>query len=141
MNAFHFIDGRWVEGNPPLMVVWDHGAWLGAAVKGRGEAPDEPATSLVLDVAGSRDATLNVLGQDVSLGTVLERGTAASADGQVRVELLTPDRAWLSCKIVDAATGLVAEGKTEMARMKGLQPWPAGAHAAALTRGRARATA
>ena len=80
-------------------------AWLGAAVKGRGEAPDEPVTSLILDVAGSRDATLSVLGQDVSLGTVLEGGSAASADGQVRVELLTPSRAWLSCKIVDAATG------------------------------------
>jgi branched-chain amino acid aminotransferase len=32
MNAFHFIDGHWLEGNPPLMAVWDHGAWLGAAV-------------------------------------------------------------------------------------------------------------
>jgi hypothetical protein len=80
-------------------------AWLGAAVKGRGEAPNAPASSLVLDVAGSRDATLSVLGRDVSLGDVLDGGTASSPDGQVRVELLTPRRAWLSCKIVDASTG------------------------------------
>jgi branched-chain amino acid aminotransferase len=32
VNAIHHIDGRWVEGNPPLINVWDHGAWLGAAV-------------------------------------------------------------------------------------------------------------
>jgi branched-chain amino acid aminotransferase len=38
MNAFHFIDGRWIEGNPPLMAVWDHGAWLGAAVFGGARA-------------------------------------------------------------------------------------------------------
>jgi hypothetical protein len=57
-----------------------------------------------------------------------------SVEGQ---PLFGPTMHW---KIVDAATGLVDEGKTEMARMKGLQPWPAGEYAAAL-RGRARATA
>ncbi|MFN8636822.1 MAG: CehA/McbA family metallohydrolase [Chloroflexota bacterium] len=80
-------------------------AWLGAAVKGRGEVPDEPELSLVLDVAGSGDATLSVLGQEISLGEVLERGTAGSADGQVRIELLTPRRVWVTCKVVDAVTG------------------------------------
>lgn len=80
-------------------------AWLAAAVKGRGEAPDDPPTSLILDLVGTRDATLRVLGQEVALGSVLDGGSASSADGQVRVELLTPRRAWLTCKIVDAATG------------------------------------
>jgi hypothetical protein len=84
---------------------FDPDAWLDAPVKGRGEAPDAPETSLVLDVAGSRDATLRVLGADVSLGDVLDGGAASSADRQVRVELLTPGRAWLSCTVVDAATG------------------------------------
>jgi branched-chain amino acid aminotransferase len=32
MTAFHFIDGKWVEGNPLVMNVWDHAMWLGAAV-------------------------------------------------------------------------------------------------------------
>lgn len=79
--------------------------WLGAAVKGRGETPDAPATSLILDVAGSRDATLTVLGQEIPLGGVLEGGAASSTNGQVRIELLTPQRAWVNCKVVDAATG------------------------------------
>lgn len=80
-------------------------AWLGAAVKGRGEAPDEPETSLILDLAGSKDATLTVLDREVSLGAVLDGQAASSPDGQVRVELLTPHRTWMSCKVVDAATG------------------------------------
>lgn len=43
-------------------------------------------------------------------------------------------------KVVDAASGLVAEGRTEIARMKALQPWPTGEYAEALLR-RQRATA
>jgi hypothetical protein len=43
-------------------------------------------------------------------------------------------------KIADAASGLVEEGETEIAPMRALQPWPAGEHAAALVRGRARAS-
>jgi branched-chain amino acid aminotransferase len=31
-NAWHYIDGAWVAGNPPLMRVWDHAIWMGAAV-------------------------------------------------------------------------------------------------------------
>jgi branched-chain amino acid aminotransferase len=31
-KAFHYIEGQWVEGNPPLMAAWDHATWLGAAV-------------------------------------------------------------------------------------------------------------
>jgi hypothetical protein len=39
-------------------------------------------------------------------------------------------------KIVDAADGVLEEGETEIARMRGLQPWPAGAHAEAFLRRR-----
>ena len=28
----HFIDGRWVEGNPPLITAYSHGAWMGTIV-------------------------------------------------------------------------------------------------------------
>ncbi|HTO82324.1 MAG TPA: branched-chain amino acid aminotransferase [Methylomirabilota bacterium] len=31
-NALHYIDGKWVDGNPAVMKVWDHAIWLGAAV-------------------------------------------------------------------------------------------------------------
>ena len=63
--------------------------------------------------------------------------------GEVRVvsvegqPLFGPTMHW---KIVDAATGLVEEGKTTLSRMKGLQPWPTGEYAEALLR-RRRATA
>jgi hypothetical protein len=36
---------------------------------------------------------------------------------------------------------VLEEGETEIAPMRALQPWPAGEHAEALLRGRARATA
>jgi len=32
MKAFHYIDGKWVDGNPLVMQVWDHAMWLGAAI-------------------------------------------------------------------------------------------------------------
>src|SRR5262245_2933597 len=28
----HYIDGKWVEGNPAVMRIWDHAIWMGAAV-------------------------------------------------------------------------------------------------------------
>jgi hypothetical protein len=42
-------------------------------------------------------------------------------------------------RIVDAASGIVAEGESEIAPLRALQPWPTGASAEALARGR-RAT-
>jgi branched-chain amino acid aminotransferase len=32
VNAWHFIDGKWVNGDPPLMTAWSHAIWLGASV-------------------------------------------------------------------------------------------------------------
>jgi hypothetical protein len=91
-------------------VAVDGDAWLNAAVKGRGEVSDDLSPDLILDLAGSRDATLTVLGQEISLGAVLADGSASvgpngRAGESVRVELLTPQRAWLNCSVVDAATG------------------------------------
>lgn len=28
----HYLDGKWLEGNPPIMGAWSHATWLGAAV-------------------------------------------------------------------------------------------------------------
>jgi hypothetical protein len=44
-------------------------------------------------------------------------------------------------KVVDAASGVLEQGETEIAPMRGLQPWPTGEHAEALLRGRAGAAA
>jgi branched-chain amino acid aminotransferase len=32
MNAWHFIDGNWVSGDPLLLSAWGHATWMGAAV-------------------------------------------------------------------------------------------------------------
>ena len=29
---FHYIGGRWVEGNPPLITAYSHGTWMGTIV-------------------------------------------------------------------------------------------------------------
>jgi hypothetical protein len=50
--------------------------------------------------------------------------------------LFGPTMAW---RIVDAAEGELASGETEIARMLGQQPYPTGAWAEALRRGRAGA--
>ena len=63
--------------------------------------------------------------------------------GEVRVVMVEGQPLFGSTmhwKIVDAATGLVDEGKTTISRMKGLQPWPTGEYAEAFLRQR-RATA
>lgn len=32
VNGRHFLDGKWVGGNPLLMAAWSHAIWMGAAV-------------------------------------------------------------------------------------------------------------
>ncbi|QEX19212.1 branched chain amino acid aminotransferase [Hypericibacter terrae] len=32
INAQHFIDGKWVTGNPLLMGAWSHAIWMGSAI-------------------------------------------------------------------------------------------------------------
>lgn len=32
MKALHFIDSKWVEGNPLLLGAWSHATWMGSAV-------------------------------------------------------------------------------------------------------------
>ena len=41
----------------------------------------------------------------------------------------------MAWKAVDAASGVVAEGETEISPMRALQPWPTGEHADAFLRG------
>ena len=44
-------------------------------------------------------------------------------------------------KVADASSGVLAEGETVLAPMRGLQPWPTGPYAEAMLRGRPRASA
>ena len=81
--------------------------WLAAPVVGWGEEPIplEPTRQVILDVTASGDATLQVAGRPVPMQQVFQDGSAHSADGQVRVELLTPRRAWVHVMVEDASTG------------------------------------
>jgi hypothetical protein len=47
--------------------------------------------------------------------------------------------ATMEWKVWDAATGLVAEGATELGSMRAQQPWPTGAYAEAFERGNPQA--
>jgi hypothetical protein len=63
--------------------------------------------------------------------------------GEVRVVMIESQplfRSTMAWKIVDAASGVLEEGVTDLDRFREVQPWPTGAHAEALVRGR-RATA
>ena len=61
MAAIHFIDGDWVEGNPPILGPLDHAAWLGSTVFDGGRAFD--GTTPDLDLHCSR-----VIGSARSMG-------------------------------------------------------------------------
>ena len=66
------------------------------------------------------------------------------APGELRVVLVESQPLFgrsMRWQILDAESGVVAEGETEIARMRALQPWPTGEHAASFLRKRAGATA
>ncbi|MHB0877518.1 MAG: CehA/McbA family metallohydrolase [Anaerolineae bacterium] len=79
-------------------------AWLAEPLQGWGEEPlpIEPATSFILDASANPGATLSVAGSVVPLEGVFAEGAATSADGRVRVEMLTPRRNWVHVTIEDA---------------------------------------
>jgi hypothetical protein len=60
-------------------------------------------------------------------------------EGELRVVMVESQPLFgrtMHWQVVDAATGLVDEGETEIASMRELQPWPTGEYADALMRGR-----
>jgi branched-chain amino acid aminotransferase len=48
MPAIHFIDGAWIEGNPPILGPLDHATWLGSTVFDGGRAFDGATPDLDL---------------------------------------------------------------------------------------------
>ena len=60
-------------------------------------------------------------------------------EGEVRVVMVESQPLFgrtMKWRIVDAKSGLVEEGETEIAPMREIQPWPTGEHAEAILRGR-----
>ena len=62
---------------------------------------------VLLDVSASADATLTVSGHEVPLRPAYEAGAARSADGAVRVEVLSPRNTWVHVTVEDGAGGAV----------------------------------
>jgi hypothetical protein len=87
--------------------AFDPGRWLEGQPKGLGEdpLPQQPTAQLMLDVTASPDATLHVNDRQVDLCPVYEGGQGQSADGKVRLELLTPQKAWVHVSVIDDDTG------------------------------------
>lgn len=87
--------------------AFDPGSWLEDQPKGWGEevAPLQPTSRLLLDVTASPDATLRVDDHQVDLRPAYEDGQGQSADGRVRVEVLTPHKTWVHVIVEDESTG------------------------------------
>jgi hypothetical protein len=87
--------------------AFDPERWLEDQPRGGGEQIASPqATSrLLLDVTASADATLRVGKHEVPLSSVYMKGEGRSADGEVRVELLTPRKTWVRVAVTDSVTG------------------------------------
>ena len=87
--------------------AFDPDRWLAGEVQGWGEEPSPPGPTadLRVDVTASSDATLLVAGQEVPLEPIYATGKSASADGSVRVEILSPGKTWLHGSVIDATTG------------------------------------
>ncbi len=83
--------------------AFDPDIWLADEAPGLGEAESgDTATSLIVDVTASPDATLNVADHAVPMESLYNTGKSKSSDGKVRVEVLTPERTWVHVRLEDA---------------------------------------
>lgn len=82
--------------------AFDPDTWLADAAPGLGEADDEAAKSLIVDVTASPDATLDVAGHAVPMESLYNTGKSKSSDGRIHVEVLTPERTWVHVRLEDA---------------------------------------
>lgn len=73
MKAWHYIDGRWVDGNPLLMAAWSHAIWMGAAVFDGARAFEGTAPDLDRHCARAiRSATALGLSSPLTAGEIEE---------------------------------------------------------------------
>jgi len=94
--------------------AFDPDAWLagtGIDTPLPGPLPVEPLREIVLDLVANKDATLRLGPREVPLRAAFEGAGAASADGAVRVTVLTPDRTWLHVTVEDGAGGKPAPAR------------------------------
>ena len=101
---------------------------------GWGEAQNETSSPCQVEIAGSSSATVSVLqGEErvgaVSWGEVLDKGSAESDDGRVRVEIVDHGRNWVHTTIVDDDTGKPVPCRVHFRSPEGVAYAPHGHHA------------
>lgn len=87
---------------------FDPELWLAAPYPGWGSPPASPPEelrTLLVEVSASEGATMEIAGERIGLGEVFTGGSSTGDGGHVRVELVRPDRQWVSVSIADASTG------------------------------------
>jgi branched-chain amino acid aminotransferase len=73
INAWHFVDGKWVTGDPLLMTAWSHATWLGAAIFDGARAFEGVTPDLELHCQRAiRSATALGLRSPLSAGEIRE---------------------------------------------------------------------
>jgi len=73
MEQWHFVDGKWVTGNPPLMRAFDHATWLMGGIFDGARAFDGVTPDLDLHCRRSVRSATNVgLRSPLSAGEIEE---------------------------------------------------------------------
>jgi hypothetical protein len=86
---------------------FDGESWLSEPVKGWGDEPPRKVSSseVLVEAMTTAESTIKVAGQVIDLQSAFEQGSAASPDGKIRVEVLTPHKTWVRAKVLDSETG------------------------------------
>jgi len=87
--------------------VFDAEGWLESQPQGWGEAlvESQPTQALFLDLMANPEACLKVDGHSVEMRRLIESGSGRSADGQLQVEIVSPQKTWVHVTVADDITG------------------------------------
>ena len=101
--------------------------------KGWGEARNRSSSPAGLQIAASPSATVSVKqdGEPVGearWGEVVEKGSAESADGRVRVEMIDHGRNWVRTRVLDGRTGRPVPCRIHFRSPEGVAYAPHGHH-------------
>jgi len=112
-----------------------HDQWLKAAEAGLGlpRPKDQPQRDFLVEATGSEGATLTVKAgkkaeHEIDLGQAWNKGSARSADGKARLELLHPGKTWVHVTVVDSSTGKPTPTRAHFRGTKGEYIPPYGHH-------------
>jgi len=110
--------------------------WLKAQEAGLGtpRPKEEPKREFLVEATASEGATLTVKAgkkrpHEIDLGQAWRKGSARSADGKARIELLHPRTTWVHVTVIDASTGKPTPTRVHFRGARGDYIPPYGHHA------------